>query len=292
MKSESYIGLLIILATAVYWIYRIREYFRPRSLWEASRDGDLRRIRRLLDEGVSPDDRTGSVGSYTPLMAAIEQHRQEAALLLLERGADPVAVSPDGYSPIYLAVEADDTVLAEELIRRGASPTWRRPMPDWAPIHVAAGEGNAEMISLLVRAGAEPNEPDDEGETPLLIALRSGYPDAARKLLDLGADPAARNGAGQTVLHAITMLADPGCVELALSLPGVDTNEADRDGRTALALACDKEGYTDADTIRRLLDAGCDPHARNGAGESPLDLWRVNPNSKHHPDLLKRMEKR
>ena len=58
-------------------------------------------------------------------------------------------------------------------------------------LHVAAIRGDADMVSLLLRASAEVDVKDEDGNTPLLLAYRAGHLELAQVLLDKGADASA-----------------------------------------------------------------------------------------------------
>lgn len=47
------------------------------------------------------------------------------------------------------------------------------------PLHVAAWDGHADVISLLLAAGAAQNKHGPEGETPLLLAADGGHTEVA-----------------------------------------------------------------------------------------------------------------
>jgi ankyrin repeat protein len=64
-------------------------------------------------------------------------------------------------------------------------------------MHVAARDGNAEMIELLAAHGARIDRRGLAGRTPLHRAVISGE-GAVRALLKLGADRDARDDAGHT----------------------------------------------------------------------------------------------
>ena len=55
-------------------------------------------------------------------------------------------------------------------------------------LHEAARLGNAEWVACLAAAGADLNARDEQGETPLHIAVEKGSDDLARILIDAGAD--------------------------------------------------------------------------------------------------------
>ena len=64
-------------------------------------------------------------------------------------------------------------------------------------LHFAAELGAAEDIDVLVASGAEVNAVGDIGNTPLHGAALMGKVAAARRLLELGANPTLRNELGQ-----------------------------------------------------------------------------------------------
>lgn len=58
--------------------------------------------------------------------------------------------------------------------------------PGWSALHHACRLGNLRMIKLLFEFGADPSVPNNEGLTPLLIAVTNGYFDVAAFLINDG----------------------------------------------------------------------------------------------------------
>ena len=65
----------------------------------------------------------------------------------------------------------------------------------------AAGSGKAEVISLLLAHGANPNVSNLDHVTPVIMASAAGHIPALRILLEGGADPNAKAKGGITALH-------------------------------------------------------------------------------------------
>ena len=55
-----------------------------------------------------------------------------------------------------------------------------------SPLHEAAANGFLEFAKLLVENGADVNQKDDSGKTPLTIALEYKHPNVAKFLREHG----------------------------------------------------------------------------------------------------------
>lgn len=84
---------------------------------------------------------------------------------------------------------------SQTLIAAGATPN----DPDansYTPMHAAASYAHIELLEYLVSAGGDVNVKDADGDTPLFTCETV---DAARWLVEHGADAAHKNGEGLTV---------------------------------------------------------------------------------------------
>lgn len=61
-------------------------------------------------------------------------------------------------------------------------------------------KNRTHMISVLIRAGVDPDVRNIEGMTPLMAAAESGAMEIARLLVENGADPTLVDEAGETAL--------------------------------------------------------------------------------------------
>lgn len=70
-----------------------------------------------------------------------------------------------------------------------------------SPIHEAAVAGDVELVEMLIENGADVDDRDVHGYTPLLLAIQSGHTDIAKVLIAGGADVNARavNDGGEDV---------------------------------------------------------------------------------------------
>ena len=65
-------------------------------------------------------------------------------------------------------------------------------------LHDPAHRGDVEEVRRCIEEGADPNERDSYGRTPLHYAAYYGHVEVVRVLLDEGADPTAEDEYGKT----------------------------------------------------------------------------------------------
>ena len=143
------------------------------ELWEACREGDLERVRQLIQE--DQDVNRGGSDGRTPLMLAALNGRDQVVQELIRAGAD---------------------VNGKDNIKRTA-------------LHRASSWGHSSVIKTLAEAGANLNVQDEEGMTPLMRAAYYGYAKVVVELIRAGADVSVVSSreyqlsvaAGSTALH-------------------------------------------------------------------------------------------
>lgn len=106
-----------------------------------------------------------------------------------------------------------------EWIRQGGSPDARYPKGGdhaWTLLHIAAEYRDLEAIKLLVASGANLNLQDDQGWTPLHLAVDSDCDTSSQQgrrpielptvkaLINLGADESIRSKDGETARDIAT----------------------------------------------------------------------------------------
>src|SRR5712671_1482115 len=102
------------------------------------------------------------------------------------------------------------------------------------PLQVIQWDGNGVGL-LLLEHGTDPGVRDNDGQTPLHAASRSGCLKFAQRLLELGVDVNSRDNKGRTPLHMI--LWNSHNVGLLLLEHGADPGVRDDDGQTLLYAA-------------------------------------------------------
>ncbi|HEY0475927.1 MAG TPA: ankyrin repeat domain-containing protein, partial [Kofleriaceae bacterium] len=108
----------------------------------------------------------------------------------------------------------------------------------WSALHLAAFSGVPEAARLLLERGAEVNARARTKfkNTPLQAALLAGQLATARLLLERGADPLVRQAHGFTALHEAALMGRRDLIDLLLGAGAEPGSRAD-DGRTAVTEA-------------------------------------------------------
>lgn len=100
-------------------------------------------------------------------------------------------------------------------------------------------DGDTEELSKLLKKGADPNEQEDEfGSTALIVASDNDQMDAAKILLEHGADPNLGDFSGYTPLMEAVFMENKEMIQLLLE-HGADPNLSDSEGMTAIDHADD-----------------------------------------------------
>ena len=149
---------------------RARELLPPDdelSVFEAAAFGRLDRLGGILDD--DPAQATAQSGDgFTALHLAIFGGQEEAARLLLERGADPNALSANEavrVPPLGTAAFVRSVPLARLLLDSGADVNGRGE-GGFTALHSAAQNGDADLAWLLLERGADPSLATDDGKLP------------------------------------------------------------------------------------------------------------------------------
>ena len=144
------------------------------DIFEAAAFGDLDRLTELLEAEPSlVNDYSGD--GFTALHFAAFFGRHDAAALLIDRGAE---VDPFGRgwmtgTPMHSAVSRTHADVVRILLDAGANPNARQSA-GWTPLHAAAMNGDLNSVELLLAAGADPSATNEEGRSVTDLANESG----------------------------------------------------------------------------------------------------------------------
>ncbi len=223
-------------------------------LMQAARSGSAVIVQAVLDQGVDVDVLEPRF-RQTALMIGVRSGSAEVVRLLLAAGADVNAQTLQGEEPRF-------RLPSEVAASKGVGVNWggypphgqRNPIPGAkTPLLYATRQGDLDTTMLLVEAGANLEQSDANGVTPLLNAILNAtvaskpgvhtqHLDVAHYLIGKGAAINVSDWYGQTPLFAAVDLRN-------LDVP-VPTRDNGIDREAVLVL------------IKELLQRGADPNAR------------------------------
>ncbi|XP_033841914.1 protein phosphatase 1 regulatory subunit 16A [Periophthalmus magnuspinnatus] len=236
------------------------------TLLDAAARNDVPEVRELLNKGVSPDlfnedgltalhqcciddfvevvqcllDAGACVNAcdselWTPLHAAATCGHTGLVQILIQAGADLLAVNADGNMP-YDLCEDEATLELLEMAMAEQGITQDR-------IDECRGAKEKTMLADLknmIKNGADLNAQDENGTTLLHIAAANGYVSVAELLLEQKGQLEAKDTDGWTPLHAASCWGQIQMVELLVG-NGADLNTKSALDETPLDVCMDEE---------------------------------------------------
>lgn len=154
-----------------------------------ARTGEIEEVRRLLELGVAVDSKD-YWDEGTPLQAAVERYHLGIVKLLLAAGANPRAAKEDGRTVFHLLPDQ----FTEYYAKSGNEP------PEWIKGLLLRAPHRIEIAEILRKAGVSIDQPDKEGVTPLMEAVRQGDPLLTSWLLEHGADRTRKDKGGESAM--------------------------------------------------------------------------------------------
>jgi uncharacterized protein len=260
------------------------------ALYLAAENSDAALIEALLKAGALPNK--GLLSGETPLMAAANRGRSEAANLLIEYGAKLNAVERHrGQNALMWATSEGYAQLVSLFINHGADVN-ARSNSGFTPLLFAARQAHANIVKLLLDDGANVDDAMcqsgpakriryedlatlnrgnmgcESNLNALMIASIGGFEEVQELLLEYGADPNSIDKAGRSVLHQ--GVGSPVGITKALldygANPNFQLNNPKQGGRygsrvtlqgaTPLVAAAAINNF---DAVIALLNAGADP---------------------------------
>lgn len=154
-------------------------------------------MKMLLDAGATPD---GAGSGQQPLWIAIGNGSLPAVELLLGAGASTNITLGDGTNLLHYSVLLGFPGLVQRFRAAGLSVHDADPTGKTSMHYAAHNAAGATCIELLGNLGVSIEARCNTGMTPLLTAAEHGNIHSFSQMVDRGADPLARNNAGQGAL--------------------------------------------------------------------------------------------
>jgi hypothetical protein len=183
----------------------VEVYTGPRSeLVTAVLDGDLEDVKARIMMRAKVNVRDKSRDGISPLHAAVETGNLEIAAYLLEHGAKANIRSFEKLTPLMMMDSDATPEMFDLLLRYGAKINLVDKEKNNILHHAAENDVPADLMRRLATYGLNVNAVNREGKTALMIAAENGNVDAAKALIESGADVNVRTRDGHTALSFIS----------------------------------------------------------------------------------------
>ncbi|XP_063822335.1 ankyrin-1 [Ostrinia nubilalis] len=205
----------------------------------AAASGQIEVCKLLLELGANIDA-TDELGQK-PIHAAAQNNFSEVVQLFLQQHPNLVmATTKDGNTCAHIAAIQGSVKVIEELMKfdRTGVISARNKLNDSTPLQLAAEGGHADVVKVLVRAGASCTDENKAGLTAVHLAAEHGHtnsepPTGVSLVPVLGAE------SGLTPLHLAAYNGNENVVRLLLNSAGVQVDAASTEnGFNPLHLAC------------------------------------------------------
>jgi ankyrin repeat protein len=179
------------------------------ALMEVARTGNVEAAKLLLRHGAKVNARE-SWGNQTALMWASARRHPQMMELLISHGADLNARSAWRNWERHVTAE---------------SRAKRTNTGGLTPLMYAARENCLECVNVLIKHHVDVDLPDPDGVAPMTIAIMNTNWDIARRLIDAGADVNQWDMYGQSPLYAAVVNAAPRAPSLFGGGPGFNPSD-------------------------------------------------------------------
>ncbi|XP_021464062.1 transient receptor potential cation channel subfamily V member 5 isoform X1 [Oncorhynchus mykiss] len=189
---------------------RLLDHFRDLASSNQDTDEvDLQYLSDVIADGADPNstDRYGQ----TVLHEISRAWNVDVMRFFLDRGADVLRPDSYGVTPLHVAAALDYEEMIHFLLERKADIGAQTNMDHQTPLHYAAKNDAVGAVKVLLQYGADISARDYKRRTPLQLAANLGSylylpldrSEAARTLMELGADAGVKDSDGQLCITAM-----------------------------------------------------------------------------------------
>ena len=198
------------------------------------------------------------------LRQAIENDNPHQLQLLLDMGHDVNGKDEDGNSLLHIAARFNASGCIYLLIQKGLDIQKSNSLGE-TPVKIAVENNFRKFICTLIETEII-NENFIQDNQLLMLAIKNNAANILKEFLKLGADHNQKNWHGQTPLF---VAAENDAAEVAEILieHGANLNSKDKEGKTALFFAVKESALK---TTKLLIEKGANVNARDKDQNTPL----------------------
>ncbi|MBN9542278.1 MAG: ankyrin repeat domain-containing protein [Alphaproteobacteria bacterium] len=179
-----------------------------KDVFEAIKVDSKDYLQKAIDKGADLEEKFEE--GETALLRAVREKKFELAEVLVKNGADVNVEDASGHTPLYYAVAYDNGNVKSILLENGANPYVNidgktvlvvdnaQEIDYLNPVYEAANGHTDTLKTILNYDHSKIENTNGMGDTPLLVALKTGHFDTAKFLVDNGANIYAADKFGIT----------------------------------------------------------------------------------------------
>lgn len=237
--------------------------------------------------GKMSDSYSRSVSHDTSrLCAAIKHERSLLVRKFLMEGDDANEKDENGVTLLHLAVYYNNPYVVKQLIKYLANVNAATFIDQNTPLHIAAENGSANIVRILLSAGAGLRMVNSRLRSPLYLAIKAGHLNVVIEIVDFH-HRILQHPFKKALMHAAAKSGSTLMVQYLLD-EGLDINIKDKKGRNALSHAVIQNNFEMVSflTSRRVNIIIVD---KDG---NPFDLTNTLSTIRIHIECLKQLNRR
>ena len=219
----------------------------------------------LIDAGA--DIETKDDMGRSPLHWACLSGALDVVKLLAKAGAGVRVTDNDGDTCLIPASHHGHTDIVRYLVGLKEVDVNHKSDDGRSALLSAICKKHADVVEVLIDAGADIEGKEDDGPLPLHMASYAANVQIVKLLVKAGAGVRVIHDDGATCLNLAASGGHTETMRYLVGLPQVDVNHKDNNGCTALIRAADENH---ADMVEVLIDAGADVEIKDDTGRPPL----------------------
>ena len=224
--------------------------------------------------GAGADIETKNDEGRSPLLLASRSGALATVKMFVEAGADVRATGAEGATCLMFAAYCGHTDIVRYLVGLPEVDLNHQSIKNRTALRAAVKEKHADVVQVLIDAGADTETEDYKGCSPLLLAIISGELTTMKMLVKAGADVRATGfQTRRTCLMFAVYHGHTDIVRYLVCLPEVDLNLRDRYNCTALYYAAEQKH---AGVVQVLIGAGADIETKDYEGRSSLHVASIS----------------
>lgn len=173
----------------------------------------------------------GSSVMASPVFMATQAKQYDLMKKMIKAGASADGAQEDPQYLLEMVIQDDRTDVLSFLVEHGARVNVGSKDGKSSFLGLATVMNDSTALDCLIKAGADINQPNARGETPLMSAVKADALRSVMYLLEHGADKEVVNAGGETALHFAGWFNRPAAAKMLIDY-GANQNACNAKGET------------------------------------------------------------